>query len=234
MDLNHGRSFNNLLEALLDLRTSLVSALQARNARVLLFTSAVPSEGKSTICSNIAISLARLGKRVLLVEGDLRLPSLHCIFGLPNDLGLSAYLRGERDWPDVVRPSGIERLDVIVCGGRSRHPSELLSSERMPALIREAKERYDFVVIDSPTLLKITDGRILATYVDAVALVVRSGSTPKALVKQAYSNLASVSDKIVGVILNRWDLSDPRNYYSHYQYDYGETAAEEEASRFSA
>jgi len=170
---------------------------------------------------------------VLLVEGDLRLPSLHLAFGLPNRRGLSAYLRKECDWLDVVRPSGVERLDVIVSGEPSRHPSELLSSERMPALIREAKESYDFVVIDSPTLLKITDGRILATYADAVALVVRSGATPKALVKQAYSNLAAVSEKIVGVILNRWDLSDPRNYYSHYDYDYGETA-EEEISRFSA
>lgn len=94
MDVNRGRSFNNLLEALLDLRTSLVGALQARNARSLLFTSAVPSEGKSTICSNIAISLARLGKSVLLIEGDLRLPSLHRIFGLPNEAGLSAYLGG--------------------------------------------------------------------------------------------------------------------------------------------
>ena len=233
MDVHRGRSSNNLREALLDLRTSLISALQARDARVLLFTSAVPSEGKTTICSNISIALARLGKRVLLVEGDLRLPSLHLAFGLPNRRGLSAYLRKECDWLDVVRPSGVERLDVIVSGEPSRHPSELLSSERMPALIREAKESYDFVVIDSPTLLKITDGRILATYADAVALVVRSGATPKALVKQAYSNLAAVSEKIVGVILNRWDLSYPRNYYSHYDYDYGETA-EEEISRFSA
>lgn len=234
MDLDRGRSYNNLHEALLDLRTSLLSVLQTRDARALLFTSAVPGEGKTTICSNTAIALARLGKRVLLVEGDLRLPSLHLAFGLSNDQGLSAYLKGECDWLDVVHSSGVERLDVIVCGERSRRPSELLSSERMPRLIRQAKERYDFVVIDSPTLLKITDGRILATYVDAVALVVRSGATPKAVVKQAYSNLAAISDRIVGVILNRWDLSDPRNYYSHYQYDYGETASEEEASRFSA
>jgi capsular exopolysaccharide synthesis family protein len=215
-----GRSGSELAEALLDLRTSLLSSLEAKRARTLLFTSAAPSEGKTTISSNISIALGRLGKAVLLIEGDLRLPSVHRFFALPNDVGLGDYLEGNRDWPEVVQSSEVSRLDVIAGGERFSHPTELFSWPRMAALIREARSQYDYVIVDSPTLLKITDSRILAGHVEAVVLVVKRGVTPRAVVKQAQASLRSVSNKVIGVVLNRWDagLGDPLNYYSHYHY----------------
>ena len=218
LDVNTGKSCSDLTEALLDLRTSLLSALDSMGARTLLFTSAVPSEGKTMISSNVSIALARLGKTVLLIDGDLRLPSLHKVFSLPHDAGVADYLEGDREWPEVVCHSNMPGLDVMVCGERSSHPTELLSSDRMAALIREAKAVYDFVVVDSPTLLKIADSRILATHVDAVVLVVKSSATPKAVVKQAYASLRSISRKVVGVVLNRSELGDPLNYYSRSPY----------------
>jgi Mrp family chromosome partitioning ATPase len=124
----------------------------------------------------------------------------------------------------------VQSLDLILCGARTSHPTELLSSERMAALIRETRQHYDYVIVDSPTLLRITDSRILATHVEAVVLVVKSGVTPKAVVKQAQASLRAVSEKVIGVVLNRWDvgLGDPLNYYSHYRYtDMGEKQGEE-------
>jgi succinoglycan biosynthesis transport protein ExoP len=207
-----------LSEAIRNLRTSLLFALDGARPQSILISSALPSEGKTTISANLSLALAQLGKRVLSIDGDLRRPSLHRFFKMTNDTGLAGYLQGNQDWRKFVYPSNVQGLNVIVSGGMPSNPAELLSSNRMKDLIRQARSHYDVVIVDSPTLLHMADSRLLASYAEAVVLVVKSGYTPKKLVKQAFTNVRSVSAKVVGVVLNQVDLTNEEysNLYPNY------------------
>ena len=213
-----GNNYFELSEAIRNLRTSLFFARGGVLPHSILVSSAVPSEGKTTISANLSVALAQLGKRVLSIDGDLRRPSVHRVFSMSNSTGLSEYLQGHGDWHSVIRPSGVHGLHVIVSGSRPENPAELLSSQRMEELLRHARSQYDVVVIDSPTLLHMADSRLLASYVEAVVLVVKSGDTPKKLVKEAFANLRSVSARVVGVVLNCVDLRNEEysSSYSNY------------------
>jgi polysaccharide biosynthesis transport protein len=213
-----GNNYFELSESIRNLRTSLLFAQNGVFPHSILISSAVPSEGKTTISANLSVALAQLGKRVLSIDGDLRRPSVHRIFSMSNSTGLSEYLQGHGDWHSVIRPSGIPGLHVIVSGSRPANPAELLSSLRMQELLRHAITQYDVVVVDSPTLLHMADSRLLASYVEAVVLVVKSGDTPKKLVKEAFANLRSVSARVVGVVLNCVDLRNEAysSSYSNY------------------
>jgi polysaccharide biosynthesis transport protein len=211
-----GTDYFQLTEAIRNLRTSLLFAIDTTQPRSLLISSAVPAEGKTTISSNISIALAQLGKRVLLIDGDLRRPSVHRCFGVNNDSGLSDYLENGQDWLSLTVASGVPGLSLLTCGRIPGSPVELISTERMPDLIQQAQQEFDFVVVDSATLINVTDSRILASYVDAVILVVRSGSTSRKLVKQAHDNLRTVSAKVIGLVLNQLDRHDEQYSYSYY------------------
>jgi capsular exopolysaccharide synthesis family protein len=191
-------------------------ALEGKGPQSILFSSSVPSEGKTTISSNISISLTQLGKKILMIDGDLRRPCLHKMFSISNSMGLTEYLQQVCDWEESVQSVDVPGLDVLVCGERPLNPAELLSSDRMRRLIEEAKSKYDFVVVDSPTLLNMADSRILASYVDNVVLIVRSRATPKVLARQACANLRGVEARIIGAILNQLELGDSE--YSYYGY----------------
>lgn len=217
-----GSSHFELSEAIRNLRTSLLFALDGAQPRSILISSAVPSEGKTTISANLSVALAQLGKRVLSIDGDLRRPSVHRIFSMANDAGLTDYLRGDRDWREFVCPSPVQGLSVIVSGGRPPNPAELLSSARMEELLLEARTQYDVVILDSPTVLNMADSRVLASCVEAVVLVIKSGFTPRKLVKQAYTSLLSVSARIVGVVLNQVDLRNEE--YSYVYSNYSESS----------
>jgi capsular exopolysaccharide synthesis family protein len=213
-----GSNHFELSESIRNLRTSLLFAQNGAFPRSILVSSAVPSEGKTTISANLSVALAQLGKRVLLIDGDLRRPSVHRIFSMTNTTGLSEYLKDHADWHGAVRPSGILGLHVIVSGDRPANPAELLSSSRMEELLHDARSQYDVVVIDSPTLLHMADSRLLASYVEAVVLVVKSGETPKKLVKEAFANLRSVSARVAGVVLNCVDLRNEEYSASYSNY----------------
>lgn len=219
-----GANCFEMSEALRNLRTSLVLTLGADQHRSILLTSAVPGEGKTTISSNLSIALAQLGKRVLLIDADLRRPRVHKYFSIPNDIGLSSYLLKVADRSTVVFPSDVPRLDVIPSGGTPQNPVELLSADRMRKLIQEARADYDFVVVDSPILINMADSRVLASYVDAIIVIVKSGSTPRKLVREACSNLQSFSEKVAGVVLNYFDRDDEQ-----YSYAYGYSNASSHA-----
>jgi capsular exopolysaccharide synthesis family protein len=207
-----------LSEAISNLRASLMFALEDAKPRAVLFSSSLPSEGKTTISSNLSISLTQIGKKVLMIDGDLRRPCLHKVFSVPNRAGLSEYLRGVCEWKDVLQSSSVPGLDLVVCGERPENPAELLSSERMRQIIEQAKLRYDYVVVDSPTLLNMADSRILASYVDNVELIVRSRATPKLLAKRACANVQGAGATIVGVVLNQQEVRDSEYSYSYYGY----------------
>jgi succinoglycan biosynthesis transport protein ExoP len=215
-----------LSESIRNLRTSFLFALDGALPRSILISSAAPSEGKTTISTNLSIAIAQLGKRVLLVDADLRRPSVHKIFFGDAGTGLASFLNSPGDWQEFVRPSGVAGLDLIAGDERPLQPAELLSSARMRDLLRQAVMVYDVVILDSPILLNMADSRVLASYVEAVALVIHSGLTPRKLVKQACANLRNVPGRVIGVVLNQVDTSG-----EDYAYGYSEesTDIEEDA-----
>ncbi len=201
------------LEAFRELRTSVVFCGTSRFANSILVTSAQPGEGKTTVAVNLAVSLAQLGQPVLLVDADLRRPSVHKYF---PDRGarLSTFLEGHGAWQELVCPTSVNRLNVLHGGPAPENPSELLSSERMRALIRESIATYRFVVFDSPPLLTGADSRILGSMIGATILVVKGGETPRQVVQYAESQAQSVGTNLIGVVLNH---ADPAlSVYSHY------------------
>lgn len=212
-----------LSEAFRNLRTSVLLSAAARPPQSLVVLSAEPGEGKTTICGNLAVSLAQLGKRVLLVEGDMRRPCLHSFFHLSNNAGLVHYLAGDAPWRALVQPSGVDGLDCLVCGPAPPNPSELLSSERMRSLVHEALAEYHFVLLDSPPLLNVADARILSTIAEGSILVAKGGTTPRELVQRAQLYLADVGARLIGVVLNQ--VNPRRDGYDYARYaGYGEQA----------
>jgi succinoglycan biosynthesis transport protein ExoP len=205
-------------EAFRSLRTSILLSAAGRPPRTLVFVSAEPRAGKTTVCCNLAIQLAQLGKRVLVVDADMRRSSAHEFFGLGPETGLANYLTGEEDWRCWVKPTGVKGLDCLPCGPEPPNPSELLSSERMQGLIRDAITDYNFVLVDSPPLLEFADGRILSTLVEGAILIIRGGSTPREFAQRAQARVADVGAHLIGIVLN--DLDFRRNGY-HYPMKYG-------------
>ena len=220
----NGTQHSAFSEAFCGLRTSVLLSAAGRPPRSLTFVSAEPGEGKTTIASNLAISLAQLGKRVLLIDGDMRRPCVHKLFDIEDrSNGLVTFLAGAQEWRQLVRPTGVANLSCLVCGPVPPNPSELLSSDRMQMLIREAMVEYDFVLVDAPPLLNVADGRILATIVEGAILVVKGGFTPLELAQQAQLHIRDVGAHLIGVVLNDVDVRLNGYYKGYYKYGgYGE------------
>jgi capsular exopolysaccharide synthesis family protein len=164
---------------------------------------------------NLAISLAQLGRRVLLIDADMRRPNLQNHFPQRGSQ-LSGYLAGEGAWQDMVYHTAVRGLYVLLCGPLPVNPAELLSSERMRTLIREATGEYNFVILDSPPLLNVADTRILASTVDATILVVKGGDTPRQVVQYAESQARAAGANLIGVVLNNLDIHSGGDF--HYAY----------------
>ncbi len=212
---------SSLAEAFRSLRTSVLLSSADRPPRTLLVSSSQPGEGKTTISVNLSISLAQLGQRVLLIDGDMRRPCVRKALDLPNGLGVVSFLTGQQDWRAAVCPAGVPYLDALVCGPLPPNPAELLSCDRMRTLLREASQEYQFVLVDSPPLLNVADSRILASLVDGVVLVVRGGTTPRELAIRAHAYARDVGAHMIGVVLNNLDLRKGDDYYyRYYHYDY--------------
>ncbi len=210
LGIHKGSAFS---EAFRELRTSVILSASGRFANSILVTSAQPGEGKTTVAVNLAFSLAQLGQPVLLVDADMRRPSIQKYFPQKGSK-LSSYLGGQGAWQQMVYPTPISRLNVLHCGPIPENPSELLSSDRMRALIQESMTTYRFVILDSPPLLNRADSRILGSMVGATLLVVKGGETPRQVVQYAESQARSVGANLIGVVLNNLDSS--LNDYSYY------------------
>jgi succinoglycan biosynthesis transport protein ExoP len=213
-----GKTNPALVEAFRSLRTSILLSTADHPPSSLLVTSTQPGEGKTTVATNLAIALAQVGQRVLLVDADLRSPSLHRLFGMQESLGIVSYLTGHQDWHTVVRPSGCPGLDLLFCGPIPPNPSELLSSRSMGELIRSAREQYEFLILDSAPMLALADSRILATLVSGVLLVVKNAMIPREQVKQALFGIHSVGGNVIGVALNRVDIHTQGYFDYHADY----------------
>ncbi len=195
--------------------------------RSLLVTSPEPGEGKTTVASNLGIALTQLGRRVLLIDADMRRPSIHKAFNLPDQFGLADCLVENQDWHPGVKPTGVPGLDALVCGTVPSNPAELISSDHMRALLDEAVQNYDFVILDSPPLLDVADSRILSTLVEGVLIVVKGGATPRELVQRAGAEARDAGGNVIGIVLNQINplASDYYYYMRHYKSPYYRSAA---------
>lgn len=205
-------------EAYRALRTSVLLSSAGRPPKTLLVTSAQPGEGKTTTAVNTAISLAQLGSEVLIIDADLRRPSVHKVFGADPSRGLSTYLSRDVDVDGLIQKQ-FPHLSVIASGPIPPNPAELISSERMQDLVNQLSERYDHIVIDSPPLINVTDPVILSTIVDGVMLVVSWGKSTRDACKRVRNELSSVGAKVFGVVLNSVDFRrEGRDEYYYYRY----------------
>ncbi len=213
-------------EAYRSLRTSLLLSTSASDPMVLLVTSALDSEGKTTMATNIASAMAQGEKRVLVVDADLRRSSVHRAFGIENGAGLHTYLSDGLGPAEAIRESGLSGLSVVPAGGASENPSELLGSPRMVEFLNWARMNYDVVIVDSPPLASVTDARVLAPHVDGVVLVVRADRTPRDLVAHGLELLDSAKANVLGAVLNDMQRSRHRYGYGYYRYGYRDYYAE--------
>jgi polysaccharide biosynthesis transport protein len=224
---------SQISEAFRALRTSLLLSQADHPPQVILVTSALPREGKTTAAVNLAVTLAQLGDRTLLMDSDLRKPGIRRALNMTGgkEGGLSSYLAGVSTLDEVTIPHpAINNLSALTTGPVPPSPADLLSSHRMRDAITELRRRFKFVVIDSPPIMAATDAVILSALTDGVLLVVRSGETPKEAFTRTRDLLAAVKCRLLGVVLNAVDSSAPDYYYSYryypyaYGYGYGEDA----------
>jgi len=216
-------------EAFRSLRTSLLLSTAGHPPKYIVLTSATPSEGKTTAASNLAAILAQRDTRVLLIDGDLRRPNIHHRFGLNGKIGLTTVLTGATKLEETVQNvTEIPNLDILPSGPVPPFPTEMLSSGAMEAILRRCGELYDYVVIDSPPILSVTDGVILARQADAVVLIVRHGKSSKHVVRRARDILLRSGAGITGIVLNAVDLNSPEyyGYYGYSGYSYSSVDAE--------
>jgi polysaccharide biosynthesis transport protein len=227
-------------EAFRALRTSLLLSQAEHPPQVILVTSALPREGKTTSAANLAITLAQLGDRTLLLDSDLRKPGIRRALNLPimhgRDVGLSSYLAGVAPLRDIImQHPTVPNLDAIPTGPIPPNPADLLSSHRMAEAIEDLRQQYKFVVIDSPPIMAATDAVIISALADGVVLVVWSNETPKQAFSRTRELLAAVKGRLLGVVLNAVDSGAPDYYYSYryypYSYGYGEDEKDDDVQK---
>lgn len=230
----NARPRSTVAECLRSIRANILFRTPNKRVRTLLITSAAPREGKSFTSSNLAAIIAMSGSRVLLIDADLRRPSLHKRFGLPNELGLCSAFAEGMGLAQLVQHTHIEGLDLIVAGPPPPNPGELLSAVRLQAALNELSG-YDVIIIDSPPVNVVADPLVLSAVVDGVLLVVEANRTSRSMVRQAGARLAETDARVLGAIVNKLDIKTSGygyNYYDSYGYYY--TEAEQEAETRSA
>ena len=205
-----------LAEAYRGLRTSLEYSSVDKELKSLVITSSNPGEGKSTVSSNLAFILSQGGKRVIVVDADLRKPTIHKKFRVDNREGLTEILIGKKNINEVSKKIE-ENIHVITAGKKTPNPAEMVSSKAMEELIEILKRKYDYVIIDTPPVRTISDGVILSAKADGVVLVVRAGKTKSADIVKGYKELEKVKANIVGSVLNAVDNKRHGYYYYYYE-----------------
>jgi len=217
------------------IRTSLLFSSADKVPKVILVTSAGPSEGKTLTSTNLAITMAQAGSRVIIVDCDMRKPKVHKMFNLSRDMGMSSVLVSddlETILDNVILQSGVPNLDVIPCGPIPPNPSEIIGSQKMKRIMETLGNKYDRIIVDSPPITAVTDSTVLAKFVDGVMLVVHAGVTPKQIVKTGLEQIQGVDANVLGAVLNDVDTGkESYYYYQYYYYYYGEDGDRKQKSR---
>lgn len=222
------------------LRTNINFVKLEKDIKTIVFTSSAPQEGKTTVAVNLAIAMAQMGKKVLLVDGDFRRPVISKIFGIPSVPGLTDVILGNYEWRSVVRSitdiimgkmtmeeimvtPGLDNLYIMTCGTIAPNPAELISARVNADFIKESHEEYDFVIIDAPPILAATDAAIWGTKADGVIIVYRVGVIARGALKRAKAQVDNVKARLIGVVLNglKAEISPDFEYHDKYYYYYG-------------
>ena len=222
--VTQNNSKNPAAEAYRVIRTNIQFAQAGKELKTIVLTSCTPNEGKTTTIANLAVVLTQAGKSVLLMDCDMRNPTVHKNFNLSNKVGLSSCISMGTAVAEAVQATGIEGLDALTAGVIPPNPSELLGSERMQNILQRAKEEYDYVLIDTPPVLPVTDSLVLGSMVDGLILVIDSGEVKVEMAREVKNQLVHAGANILGVVLNKV-RSEHHGYGYGYYYYYGHEGA---------
>lgn len=216
---------NPAAEAYRVIRTGIQFAQAGKELQTIALTSCMPNEGKSTTIANLAVVLTQAGKSVLLIDCDMRNPNVHKNFNLSNKVGLSSCISMGTALSDAVQKTSIEGLYALTGGVIPPNPSELLGSEQMKNVLQRAKEQYDYVLIDTPPVMTVTDALIVGRFVDGMILVIASAEVKVEMARDVKNQLVNAGANILGVVLNKV-RSEHHGYGYGYYYYYGSKEAE--------
>lgn len=217
--ITHTDPKSPISEAYRVLRTNIQYSSVDKPLKSIVVTSSKPMEGKTTTVVNLAVAFAQAGKRVLLIDADLRKPKIHGIFMMSNKTGLTNLIAAHDDYTKYIRLCEIPNLEILPCGTIPPNPSELLSSNSFLQFMHDMSDVYDIILLDAPPVGNITDAAIISAIVDGTILVVSSGHVEIEALKRSKELLSNVNANILGVVLNNLDKHAGSNYY-YYQYDY--------------
>lgn len=223
------RPHSPIAEAYRALRTAILLSPAIPPPQVLLFTSAQPREGKTSTCANLALSLAQLNRRVLLIDADLRRGQIQTVFRLPHGPGLNDVLAGDLTLPAALVPvEDAPNLWVLASGSRPSSPADLLSSPMMESIVETLRQRFEFILIDSPPLLLVADPAIISKFADGIILVASSEATARSAVSQALRTLEVAGEKLLGAVVNRVNVrrDNDYDYFRRYRYYYSSHPAD--------
>jgi capsular exopolysaccharide synthesis family protein len=219
------RSQSREAEAYRGVRTALYFSTRGEGHKVIQITSPNMADGKTTLASNLAVSIAQSGKKIILIEADFRRPRVHKVFGLPSDVGLASVIAGDAELPDAIKESGVPNLSILVCGPRPANPAELLTSSRFQELLDVIRGQYDFVLIDTPPLLAVSDPCVVTPRVDGVLLIIRVSKNGRPDAERAREILNTLGAKVLGVVVNGVSGHPGAAGYGYeryiYRYGYG-------------
>lgn len=201
------------------IRTNIEFMAVDREIQAILVTSATQGEGKSTTSSNLAVAYAQQGKKVLIIDTDMRRPTVHYTFKVANGLGLSSLLTRQAEKDKAILPTKVDNLSILTAGPIPPNPAELLSSRAMEHLVAQLREEFDVIIFDAPPLLQVADSRITSKLTDGVVLVVGCTTSDRQRVLKAKEQLELAEAKILGVVLNRRELTDDSAYQYYYSYE---------------
>jgi capsular exopolysaccharide synthesis family protein len=216
-------------EGFKSLRTSLFLSSANKIPESLVITSTSPGEGKSSVSTCLATTVARAGKKVLLIDADMRRPVQHTNFKIENKIGLSSFLAGQAT-KDFIHHTSVKDLSIITAGPIPPNPSELLSSEKMKNLITKLSDVYDMIIVDSPPILNVSDALLLSKNVRGVVIVSWAGSTTYDMVRKGLKLINEISAPLIGMVLNRLDAKKSGYYYGYGDYYYSSSSEQAEKS----
>ncbi len=220
--VSHSRPRSLPAETYKSIRTGIDLLRRNWEGKVFMVTSPQPADGKSTTASNLAISMAHSGRKVLLIDADLRRPSQHTIHGLPRSPGLTEVLNDQMPFHEAVQQTAIENLDFLAAGAEVSNPAELLATDCLGALVRELRQAYDLVLVDTSPLLAVTDASVIAVVMDAILLVVRAAVTRRLDAERSQDLLRALETPVLGLVINGINAGQGGYGYGYgYGYHYG-------------
>lgn len=215
----HEKPKSTISEKFRGIRSNIMFSNAENEIGSLLVTSEKPASGKSTISANIAVTYAQAGYKTLIIDGDMRKPTQHYIFDLPNNSGLSNLIINKATYSDSIKVTNVDNLAILTAGPTPPNPSELIASSKFETIFNELSDHYDFIVIDTPPVNTVTDAQVYAQTVKNCVLVIDAEKNNKIEVKKAKDLLNKADGKLLGAVLNKMPVDKNSSYYYYYGED---------------